>query len=248
MKSTGFEKRIHYMLQLPTLFMLWLVVLGSSAYGQGTATIVGTVTDPTGAVVPNAQLTITDLENGFIRTTTSNTTGNYSAPELSPGKYQIKVEASGFKTYDQKDITLDVGSTVRVNPALQVGTVGQTVTVEASALQVQADTSDVSQTITSNQIDNLATNGRNVLQLTTLVPGASSNMPDLDSPGAQFQNRAIFFNGMRQDANNWLIDGGEAYDRGGGGIYWFPRRRMRCRNLLSRPATMPLTWATRRAA
>ena len=95
---------------------------------------------------------------------------------------------------------------------------GQSVTVEANSLQVQADTSDVSQTITSTQIENLATNGRNVLQLTTLVPGASSNMPDFDSPGAQFQNRNIYFNGMRQDANNWLIDGGEAYDRGGGGI------------------------------
>ena len=78
---------------------------------------------------------------------------------------------------------------VRIDAALQVGTVGQSVTVEANAIQVQADTSDVSQTITSNQIENLATNGRNMLQLTILVPGAASNMPDFDSPGAQFQNR-----------------------------------------------------------
>ena len=129
MQSAGFEKRILFMFRISTLFVLWLFALGTVAYAQGTATIVGTVTDPTGAVVPNAQLTITDLENGFLRTTTSNTTGNYSAPELPPGKYQMKVEASGFKTYEQKDITLDVGSTVRVNPALQVGTVGQSVTV-----------------------------------------------------------------------------------------------------------------------
>ena len=100
-----------------------------------------------------------------------------------------------------------MNDTVRVDLSLQVGTVGQSVTVEANALQVQADTSDISQTITSNQIENLATNGRNVLQLTTLVPGASSNMPDFDSPGAQFQNRAIEFNGMRsgrqQLADRW---------------------------------------------
>ncbi len=218
MKSAGVEKRIHFMLRIPMLFMLWLVVLGSAAYGQGTATIVGTVTDPTGAVVPNANITITDQDNGFVRADTSNTTGNYNAPELPPGRYQVKVEAQGFKTLEQKDITLDVGVTVRVDAGLQVGTVGQSVTVEANAIQVQADTSEISQTITSNQIENLATNGRNVLQFTTLVPGASSNMPDLDSPGAQFQNRDVYFNGMRQDANNWLIDGGEAYDRGGGGI------------------------------
>ena len=96
--------------------------------------------------------------------------------------------------------------------------VGQSVTVEAEALQVQSETNDVSQTITANQMDNISTNGRNVLQLTTLVPGAANNMPDFDSPGAQFQNRTIQFNGMRSDDNNWLIDGGEAYDRGGGGI------------------------------
>ncbi len=202
----------------PVMVILVLALLSTVAYGQGTATIVGTVTDQTGAVVPNAQLTITDIENGFVRSTASNSTGNYSAPELPNGHYQIQVVAPGFKNYDQKNITLNVGDTIRIDARLEVGTVGQSVTVEANALQVQADTSDVSQTITSTQIENLATNGRNVLQLTTLVPGASSNMPDFDSPGAQFQNRNIYFNGMRQDANNWIIDGGEAYDRGGGGI------------------------------
>jgi hypothetical protein len=217
-KSAIVAKRLYSVLRVPTWFMVWVVLMGTVAYGQGTATIVGTVTDPTGAVVANAKLTVTNIDNGFVRTTTSNVTGNYSAPELPPGHYLLQAEATGFKTYEQKDITLDVGVTVRVDASLQVGAVGQNVVVEANALQVQADTSDVSQTITSAQIENLATNGRNVLQLTTLVPGASSNMPDFDSPGAQFQNRNVYFNGMRQDANNWLIDGGEAYDRGGGGI------------------------------
>ena len=105
-----------------------------------------------------------------------------------------------------------------MDASLQLGAVGQTVTVESAALQVQTDTNEISQTVTGNQITNLATNGRNILQLTALVPGAASNMPDFDAPGAQFQNRAIQFNGMRSDNNNWTIDGGEAYDRGGGGI------------------------------
>ena len=218
MKPAGVGKRIYRTLRIPMLFIFVLVLMGPIAYGQGTGTIVGTVTDPTGAVVANAKITITDLDNGFVRTDTSNATGNYNAPELPPGAYVVKVEAAGFKMLEQKDITLEVGTTVRVNAPLEVGTVGQSVTVEANAVQVQADTSDVSQTITSSQIENLGTNGRNILQLTLLVPGASSNMPDFDSPGAQFQNRSIYFNGMRQDANNWLIDGGEAYDRGGGGI------------------------------
>ena len=218
MKAHAFGRGIYYMLRVPVLFVLGFVVLGIGAYGQETASIVGTVTDPAGAVVPNAKITITDVDNGFIRDTTSNSTGNYSARELPIGRYQVQVEAQGFKAYDKKDISLNVGATVRVDIPLQVGTEGQTVTVEAYAIQVQSETNDISQTITGDQITNIATNGRNILQLTELVPGAASNMPDFDSPGAQFQTRTIQFNGMRSDDNNWVIDGGESYDRGGGGI------------------------------
>jgi len=204
-------------------WMLLLVLLGfvlaaGTVYAQANANLVGTVTDPTGAVVANAKITITNQDNGFVRTTTTNSTGSYSSPNIPNGSYEMTVEVPGFNTFDRKDIVVNVNETVRADAKLQVGNVGQTVTVETNQLQVQSDTSDVSQTITGDQIANLPTNGRNVLQLTTLVPGAASNMPDFDSPGAQFQNRSIQFNGMRSDANNWLIDGGEAYDRGGGGI------------------------------
>lgn len=220
MRPAATQKRNYLWQILMMLFMiLGFAQFGSAAYGQGQSTIVGTVTDPSGAVVPNASIKITNLDNGFIRTTVSNSTGNYSVPELSPGDYGIHVEARGFKTFQRQNIVLHGSATVRADISLQIGAVGQSVTVEADAIQVQADTSDISQTITSNQIENLGTNGRNVLQLTTLVPGAASNMPDFDSPAAQFQNRSVYFNGMRQDANNWQIDGGEAYDRGGGGIF-----------------------------
>ena len=218
MQREAVKKLRYHLLRTPLVLFAVLAFLGAAIYAQGTASVVGTVSDPTGAVVANANITITNLDNGFVRTTVSNGTGNFSARELPVGNYTVKAEAQGFKTFEQKNIALNVGAVVRVDPSLQIGTVGQTVSVEADALQVQADTNDVSQTITSNQITNLATNGRNILQLTALVPGAASNMPDFDSPGAQFQNRSIQFNGMRSDANNWIIDGGEAYDRGGGGI------------------------------
>ncbi len=94
----------------------------------------------------------------------------------------------------------------------------ESITVEANALQVQSETNDVSQTVTDTQISQLSTNGRNLTQLTSLVPGAASQMPDFDVPVAQYQNRSVTFNGQRSDHNNWIIDGGEAYDRGGGGI------------------------------
>src|SRR5665213_3362741 len=218
MKRETVKTHKYSLLRIPLALFAMLIFIGTAAYAQGTASVLGTVTDPSGAVIPNANITITNQDNGFIRTTVSNGTGNYSARELPNGNYSVKAEVGGFKTFEQKNIALNVGAVVRVDVPLQVGAVGQTVSVEADALQVQADTNDVSQTITSTQITNLATNGRNILQLTALVPGAASNMPDFDSPGAQFQNRSIQFNGMRSDANNWIIDGGEAYDRGGGGI------------------------------
>jgi len=200
------------------LLVLSLALLCTLAYGQETASIVGTVTDPTGAAVPNSKVTITNTDTGITRSTTTNSTGSYAAHELSFGHYNVRVEAGGFKAYDKTGITLNVNDTVRADASLQVGESKESITVEANAIQVQADTNEVSQTITATEVSELATNGRNVIQLATLVPGAASNIPDFDTPMAQTQNRAIQFNGQRSDHNDWIINGGEAYDRGGGGI------------------------------
>ena len=213
-----FSARTCHMLRIPLLLMLGLALLSIAAYGQETASIIGTVTDQTGAAVPGAQITITNMETGFIRSSTSNSTGSYAAPQLPIGHYKVRVEAAGFKAYEQTSVTLEVNATVRVDVPLQIGNVKESITVEANAVQVQSDTNEVSQTVTGTQVADLATNGGNVIQLTALVPGASASIPDFDSPMAQNQNRSVYFNGQRQDHNNWIIDGGEAYDRGGGGI------------------------------
>ena len=218
MRKLLYTTRTYPMWRISLLLMLCLVLLGTAAYGQETASIVGTVTDPSGAAVPGAKITITNTATGIIRSTTTNTTGTYSARELPIGLYNVRVEAAGFKASERTGITLNVNDTVRADAGLQVGESKESVTVEANALQVQADTNEVSQTITAAQVSDLATNGRNVIQLAALVPGAGSNIPDFDTPMAQTQNRAIQFNGQRSDHNNWLVNGGEAYDRGGGGI------------------------------
>jgi len=179
---------------------------------------VGTVTDPSGATIPAAKVTITNTDNGFVRNTTSGSAGSFTAPQLGIGHYKVEVEAPGFKTYVKTGVTLNVNDTVRVDAPLTVGESKESVTVEANAVQVQADTNEVSQTVTAAMVSDLATNGRNVIQLAALVPGAASSLPDFDTPMAQTQNRSISFNGQRNDHNNWLINGGEAYDRGGGGI------------------------------
>jgi hypothetical protein len=201
---------------LPMLCLGGLLTI--AAYAQETASIVGTVTDPAGASVPNAKVTVTNSDTGLVRSTQTNTTGSFTAPQLPIGHYSVRVELSGFKVYQQNGITLNVDDTVRTDIALQIGESRESVTVEANAVQVQSDTNEVSQTVTADQVADLATNGRNVIQLAALVPGAASNIPDFDTPMAQTQNRAIQFNGQRSDHNNWLVNGGEAYDRGGGGI------------------------------
>ena len=200
------------------ILLLALVLLNTAAFSQETATIVGTVTDPTGAAVPGAKVLITNTDTGLVRSTQTGATGNFAAPELPFGHYTVRVEAQGFKAFERTGITLNVNDTARADATLQVGEARESVTVEANPVEVQADTNEVSQTITAAQVSDLATNGRNVIQLAALVPGAGSNIPDFDTPMAQTQNRAIQFNGQRSDHNDWIINGGEAYDRGGGGI------------------------------
>ncbi|MFB3778361.1 MAG: carboxypeptidase regulatory-like domain-containing protein [Bryobacteraceae bacterium] len=205
-------------LQALFALLLGMALLSGTVYAQETANIVGTVTDPTGSAVPNAKVTVTNTETGLVRSTTTNVTGNFAARTLAIGRYTVRVEAPGFKAYERTGITLNVNDTVRADAALQVGEASQSITVEANAIQVQSDSSEVSQTVTGAMLTNLATNGRNVIQLAALVPGAAASIPDFDTPMAQTQNRSISFNGQRSDHNNWMINGGEAYDRGGGGI------------------------------
>src|SRR6478609_8312287 len=93
---------------------VWLLVLGmlaTAAWGQGAASIVGTVTDPTGAIVPNAKVTITHVETGSVHSTLTNATGNYAARDLGLGHYNVQVEAPGFKTSARTGVTLNVNET-----------------------------------------------------------------------------------------------------------------------------------------
>lgn len=189
----------------------------AAAYGQSTATILGTVTDPTGSVIPNVTIAITNTATGLTRTVVSNTAGNYNAPDLIIGTYDVKADAPGFKTFTKHGIVLNVAATVRVDVGMEVGAASQSVTVEANAVQVQSDTNEVSSLITGAQISQIDTNGRNPVQLATLMPGASSSLPDFNAPTALASNNNISFNGQRPQHNLWMIDGGEDYDRGSGG-------------------------------
>src|SRR6267154_400475 len=202
---------------LSRALLLCLLVLGisSQAFGQN-ATVVGTVTDPSGAAVANATITITRTETGQVFHLVSNGDGQYVAPDLPIGHYNIKVEATGFKTAEQKGVVLQVGDRTRLDFQLPVGGASETVTVEANEVRVQTDTGEVSNVITDQQMSQIAVNGRSIYQLAQLTPGASSTINNfVNTPVGGDSN--VEFNGMRQNHNIYLLDGGEDDDRGGAG-------------------------------
>jgi carboxypeptidase family protein len=201
----------------------WLTIclfalLGSSAaFAQEKATITGQLNDPSGSSIPGAKITITNIGTSQTRTVETSPSGDYQAAQLSVGTYSLRAEAPGFKTYEKVGIALNVGDTVRVDVPMQVGDMKESVTVEAAAVAVQSDSSEVSNLISGQQVAQLAINGRNIAQLATLTPGASADLPDFNLPISVGSSAGISFNGQRSEHNVWMIDGGENYDRGCGG-------------------------------
>ena len=187
------------------------------AHAQENAELTGQVTDSTGAVVANAKVILTNPATGEVRTGTTNGAGLYDFPALHTGSYNLKVSAPSFKTYEKTNIIMNVATTVRENVVLAVGANTQTVMVQANALHLQTETNEVSNLISSEQLTQIGTNGRSMFALATLGTGVSANIPSFNGVSAQGSNESISFNGMRPGHNDWLIDGGEVYDRGSGG-------------------------------
>jgi hypothetical protein len=180
------------------------------------ATMLGTVTDPSGSVIANVKITITNAETGVVHTITTNESGQYVVPDLHIGHYNVKAEATGFKLAEQKAILLQVGDRWRVDFQMQVGATSETVTVEATPIRVQTDTGEVSNIITDLQMSQISTNGRSFYVLAGLTAGASSNITGLlNVPVGGDSN--VSFNGRRTSHNIYLLDGGEDLDRGGSG-------------------------------
>jgi Carboxypeptidase regulatory-like domain len=200
------------------VLVLSLCVLASGkVFAQANSAVTGIVTDQSGAVVGGAKITLTDPATNTTKTTLSSGTGLYEIAGLNAAIYNIKVAANGFETFTQTGIVVNISATFRVDIKLTVGAESQTVTVAADALTIQSDSNVVSTLINEQQITELATNGRNVVGLATLGMGVSGMLPDSNAPTSVGSSFSISFNGLNQDHNIWIIDGGEAYDRGSGG-------------------------------
>lgn len=201
-------------LRFTILLTAILAFLAVSVVAQE-ATIVGTVTDPSGAVVANTTVTITNVDTATTRSLTTNSDGQYVAPGLGIGRYDVRAEAKGFKIGEKKDIVLNVNDRTRVDFKLEVGNIQETVSVEANAVAVQTDTGEVSTVINGEQVSQLGIDGRSLYSLFALTPGASSIQADKGAFTPVSGDSNVSINGQRAGHNLQLLDGGENLDRGG---------------------------------
>ena len=207
-------------LPLPVTIMILAVCVffaTARARAQNGGEVTGTVTDSSGAVVPNADVSVTSVETGAVHDTKSNGSGTFDFPSLQIGHYNLAVSAPGFEAYKKNGIVMNIAESLKEDVTMVVGGSSQVVTVQANVLQVQSESNEISSLITGQQISQLATNGRNVTSLASLGTGVSGNLPSFNGVTAQGSTATLSFNGTNPNHNNWMIDGGEVYDRGSGG-------------------------------
>lgn len=203
-----------------TLLLLVMASLAvGTAFAQENASITGTVTDPTGAVIPNATVILTNTATEHQQKSQANTDGIYIFGNLGVGSYSLSISAKGFTRTTIGGITVNAGQTVQENVSLKIGSTAQTITVQAGALELQTQTNELSTLMTGKQVSQLATNGRNVTALAALGLGVSNNLPAFSGVNALTSSNGISFNGTRTSHNIYLLDGGELNDRGCGGCF-----------------------------
>jgi Carboxypeptidase regulatory-like domain len=200
---------------LGVLLSVLALILAPAALGQQTnGTIQGTILDAAGAVVPGASVTAINDATTYSRTETSGANGIYAFTELSPGRYHLKVTKDGFKTEEQKDIDVHVGSTVVVDVKLTVGTVTETMTVEANAVQVDTTSGALGDVKEGEEVRELPLNGLNFIGLTLLVPGASTQDGFNTSAKGLAAGSDISFSGGQRTGNLFTVDGTPNNDMG----------------------------------
>ena len=190
----------------------------SAAIAQETsADVLGTVSDPSGAIVPGASVKLTNLGTQITQGATSNNAGDYEFTLLTPGKYSLSVTAPGFKTVIVPTIVLAAGDRNRENAVLSSGTATETVTVTADAPLLQRESSSLTSVVTEQPVQDLPLNGRNVVNLVQIQPGVNAGPPDAISSGTRPDDRrltsTISANGQSDLYNNELIDGMDNNER-----------------------------------
>ncbi|MGB2602279.1 MAG: carboxypeptidase regulatory-like domain-containing protein [Candidatus Sulfotelmatobacter sp.] len=182
------------------LFVLALSLMSARTMAQSTAgRVLGTITDQSGASVAGAAVVVTDTQRGTSRSLTSDASGNYAAPDLTPGIYKIRVEARGFKSEERPSITVEVATDVRADFALQPGNVSEVVTVSGDVPLLNTTSATLGGTLSNQEINDLPLNGRNYENLLQLRPGV------IRYPGGGFSTTSA--DGLRAEDNAYFVEG-----------------------------------------
>jgi len=194
------------------------------AFAGVTASILGTVKDSSGAIIPGAKVTATNIDTHVAQVVTTNGDGAYNFPALQPGKYEVDISITGFKTFKQTGIVLNVNDALTVDAGMQIGQNDESVTVSANALQLDTTTTQLGEVIEDKQMTSVPLNGRSYTDLLALQPGVSNTNSGIgggSSSSNTFQSAGILFpsvsgdenagnqsvNGMRESANGYLLNG-----------------------------------------
>jgi len=176
-----------------------------------TGSILGTVRDSTGAVIPGAKVTITDVGKGTTSTALTSSNGDYDVEHLIPGTYKIAVEMTGFKQSVSNDIALDIDQKAQMNFTLETGVASETVEVNSTPPLIRLGSAELGQVVDKTQVEQLPLNGRNFAQLVYLVPGVTAGQPGENLSGSSSFNprNATDFNalGSQANMNQYLVDG-----------------------------------------
>lgn len=193
------------------MVLLFLLMTTASVFAQtgGTASLQGGVTDPTGAAITGASVTLTNNGTKIARNTVTDSEGRYSLPNIPPGAYTLSVTAASFKGYSQTGLVLEVGSSITINPSLSIGTSTETIEVASSGVAIETESATYKQVIDQKRITELPLNGRQPTQLVLLSGGAVA-APNNDMVGSKNYITSVVISvaGSQGNYNNYLLDGG----------------------------------------
>jgi hypothetical protein len=198
-----------------TLVILLLLATGT-IWAAVTASISGTVTDPTGGVIPNAAVTAHNTDTGIDSSTQTNAQGFYNFPALPPGKYEVTIKATGFEEYRETGLVLDVNNALRIDATMKVGSVSQEVSVTSTAVHVETTNTQMGEVIGTTKMTTLPLNGRSYTDLLALQPGvvpASSGEGSGYAVSGTLNPGALSVSGQREGANGFMVNGGNAEER-----------------------------------
>jgi Carboxypeptidase regulatory-like domain/TonB dependent receptor-like, beta-barrel len=201
---------------IASMLLACLLCLPGFAQVTGVATLQGVVNDNSGAVLANAEVTVTNIETGVVVKSMTNEAGLYRVSALNPGRYSVEAKAAGFSAARVNEVRLEVGQTARLDLELKVGGVSETVEITAQATLLNSETTDVGQVIDGKRIVEMPLNGRNYLQLAQLTAGV---LPAGNSRTSDEGGFLAF--GQHTHQNNVLLDGADNSSRASGGPLGF---------------------------